>query len=313
MNDLAERTAHLRAFNRFYTRLIGVLDEGLVGTPYSLGESRVLYELARGRVREVTELRRRLGLDAGYASRLLARLENRGLLVRERSETDARRQTVELTEAGRAAQAELEQRTDTQIGDLLRTLDDHDQQRLLRAMGTITGLLGERPRDRTLMLRPPRPGDYGWVVHRHGELYAREYGFDATFEALVAGIVADYAAAVGGEGTGGAARQAAWIAELGGERVGSVFCMPGADEHTAKLRLLLVEPAGRGSGVGRRLVAECVEFARSAGYSALELWTQRNLTAARRIYTAAGFVLTSSTPHHSWGKDLVAETWRLSL
>ncbi|WP_199429030.1 bifunctional helix-turn-helix transcriptional regulator/GNAT family N-acetyltransferase [Qaidamihabitans albus] len=304
---VVERVAAVRAFNREYTRLIGVLDEGLVGTPYTLSEARMLYELAQQGVREVTELRRRLDLDAGYASRLLSRLESRGLLARERSETDARRQTVSLTEAGRLAQDSLEQRTRRQIADLLGTLAEDDQRRLLGAMRTITELVGERSGERPLVLRPPRAGDYGWVVHRHGVQYAHEYGWDTGFEALVARIIADYVA------DEGSTRQAGWIAELDGEPVGSVFCTPGSDDKTAKLRLLLVEPGARGLGVGQRLVTECVEFARGRGYTAMELWTQSVLTAARRIYQQAGFELTGSEPHHSWGHDLVAETWRKEL
>lgn len=307
MNEPSERIAGVRAFNRLYTRVIGVLDEGLVGTPHSLTEARVLYELAQQDVREVPELRRRLGLDPGYASRLLARLESQGLLTRGRSETDARRQTVGLTETGRATQAALEERTDAQIGELLGKLTEEDQRRLLSAMATVTDVLGEHHRGPAFVLRPPRSGDYGWVVQRHGTLYAQEYGFDATFEALVARIVADYVTA---EDTG---RQAAWIAELDGAPVGSVFCVPGGDEHTAKLRLLLVEPSARGFGVGKRLVGECLAFARASGYRSMELWTQSILTTARQIYRRAGFELAGSEPHRSWGRDLVAEVWRRDL
>ncbi|MBK1784668.1 bifunctional helix-turn-helix transcriptional regulator/GNAT family N-acetyltransferase [Prauserella cavernicola] len=307
MNTLPERIAGVRAFNRLYTRVIGVLDEGLVGSAYSLSEARVLYELAQQDVHEVPELRRRLDLDAGYASRLLGKLEATGLLVRERSETDARRQTVRLTEDGRDTQAELERDTDAQIGRLLGTLAEPDQQRLLAAMTAVTGLLGEHRRDATLVLRPPRAGDYGWVVQRHGAVYGTEYGFGPEFEGLVAGIVADYVAARG------SARQAAWIAELDGEPVGSVLCVQGSDETTAKLRLLLVEPSARGHGVGKRLVAECVEFARRCGYRSMELWTQSNLTAARAIYRGAGFELAESEAHDSWGAELVSEVWRMRL
>ncbi|PXY34712.1 MarR family transcriptional regulator [Prauserella coralliicola] len=307
MNTDPERIAGVRAFNRLYTRVIGVLDEGLVGSDFSLSEARVLYELAQQDVHDVPELRKRLDLDAGYASRLLAKLEGKGLLVRERSESDARRQTVGLTQLGRKTQATLEQSTDTQIGELLGRLTEADQRRLLAAMGTITRLLGEYRADPTLVLRPPRAGDYGWVVQRHGELYAQEYGFTAGFEGLVAGIVAEY---VGAEGT---ARQAGWIAELDGEPVGSVFCVEGSDADRAKLRLLLVEPSARGHGVGKRLVAECVEFARRSGYRSMELWTQSNLTAARAIYRQAGFELESAEEHRSWGQDLVSEVWRTRL
>ncbi|MEU6644989.1 helix-turn-helix domain-containing GNAT family N-acetyltransferase [Saccharomonospora sp. NPDC046836] len=307
MMELSERISGVRAFNRLYTRVIGVLDEGLVGTSYSLGEARVLYELAQHDVGEVPELRKRLALDPGYASRLLGRLENRGLVVRSPAPSDARRHIVGLTEDGRAAQSALEERTNTQIGELLATLPEIEQHRLLAAMQTITGLLDEHRRDPVLVLRPPRPGDYGWVVQRHGALYAKEYGFGPAFEGLVAGIIADYVAAEGSPG------QAGWIAELDGEPVGSVFCVRGNDADTAKLRLLLVEPRARGFGVGRRLVSECVEFARRSGYRAMELWTQSNLTAARNIYQRARFTPAGSEPHHSWGQELVAEVWRREL
>lgn len=307
MNDqqLLDRVARVRAFNRLYTGVIGVLDEGLVGTDYSLSEARVLYELEQQGVTEVTELRRRLDMDAGYASRLLGRLEGRGLLTRERSETDARRQLLRLTETGRAAQHSLEQRTITQIGELLGRFTDEDQHRLLNSMQAISTLVGEQADDRTMVLRPPRPGDFGWVVQRHGALYAQEYSWDSSFEALVARIVADYVE------NHDPAREAVWIAELDGERAGCVFCVRGSDERTAKLRLLIVEPGARGHGLGKRLVADCIAFAKAHGYQAMELWTNSVLTAARGIYAAAGFELVASEPHHSFGHDLVGETWRL--
>jgi DNA-binding MarR family transcriptional regulator/GNAT superfamily N-acetyltransferase len=309
MNEqkVLDRVARVRAFNRLYTGVIGVLDEGLVGTDYSLSEARVLYELEQQGVTEVTELRRRLDLDAGYASRLLSRLEGRGVLTRERSEADARRQLVRLTEAGRAAQHSLEQRTITQISELLGRFTDEDQHRLLSSMQAISTLVGGQARDRTIVLRPPRPGDFGWVVQRHGVLYAQEYGWDATFEALVARIVADYVE------NHDPAREAVWIAEFDGERAGCVFCVRGSDERTAKLRLLIVEPTARGYGLGKRLVAECVAFAEAHGYQAMELWTNSVLTAARSIYVKAGFELVASEPHHSFGHDLVGETWRLEF
>lgn len=302
---LLDRVARVRAFNRLYTGVIGVLDEGLVGTEYTLSEARVLYELEQQGVTEVAELRRRLDMDAGYASRLLARLEGRGLLTRERSETDARRQLVRLTDTGRAAQHALEQRTVEQIGELLGRFTDEDQHRLLRSMAAISTLVGEQSGNHTIVLRPPRPGDLGWVVQRNGALYAQEYGWDATYEALVARIVADYVEQHDPK------REAAWIAELDGERVGCVFCVRGSDERTAKLRLLLVEPGARGHGLGKRLVAECLAFAKAHGYTAMELWTNSVLTAARAIYAKAGFELVASEPHHSFGHDLVGETWRL--
>ncbi|MEV6448765.1 helix-turn-helix domain-containing GNAT family N-acetyltransferase [Amycolatopsis sp. NPDC051716] len=309
MNDaqLAERVAAVRAFNRLYTGVIGVLDEGPADAEYSLPEARVLFELAHQDPLPVTDLRKRLDLDAGYASRLLARLESRGLIVRERSEEDARRQLVRPTAAGRDAFAVLNRRSTDQIGGLLRRFADEDQQRLLAAMHTIGDLVGDRRRDPALVLRPPRPGDLGWVVERHGALYAREYGFDARFEALVARIVADFAE------THDDQRQAFWIAELDGERAGSIGCTRGPGADTAKLRLLLLEPSARGHGVGKRLVAECVEFARAHGYRAMELSTVSVLDAARSLYRAAGFELVRETDFADWGPKLTEETWRLEF
>ncbi|MEW2501755.1 bifunctional helix-turn-helix transcriptional regulator/GNAT family N-acetyltransferase [Amycolatopsis sp. NPDC047767] len=309
MNDvsLAERVATVRAFNRLYTGVIGVLDEGPADAEYSLSEARVLFEVAQQTELHVSDLRKRLDLDGGYASRLLGRLESRGLVLRERSGEDARRQIVRLTDAGREAFADLDGRSVRQIGGLLERFPDEDQRRLLGAMGTITQLVGEKATDPTLVLRTPRPGDLGWVVHRHGTLYAREYGLDERFEALVARVVADFADHRDDP------RQAAWIAELAGERVGSIFCMPSADERTAKLRLLLLEPAARGHGVGKRLVHECVEFARGRGYAAMELWTLSALDAARGIYRSAGFELQSAEPTRDFGPPVTGETWRMEL
>ncbi|WP_086670977.1 bifunctional helix-turn-helix transcriptional regulator/GNAT family N-acetyltransferase [Amycolatopsis pretoriensis] len=293
MNDtqLADRVAAVRAFNRLYTGVIGVLDEGPADAEYSL---------------PVTELRKRLDLDAGYASRLLTRLEARGLITRERSDEDARRQLVRPTAAGRDAFAVLNARSTDQIGGLLRRFADEDQHRLLTAMRTIGDLVGDRRHDPTLVLRPPRPGDLGWVVERHGALYGREYGFGSQFEGLVARIIADFAERDDD-------RQAFWIAELDGERVGSIACTRGPDENTAKLRLLLLEPAARGHGVGKRLVTECVEFARAHGYRAMELSTVSILTAARSIYRAAGFELVREEDFADWGPKLTDETWRLKF
>ncbi|KFZ83645.1 MarR family transcriptional regulator [Amycolatopsis sp. MJM2582] len=307
MNRSADRVATVRAFNRLYTGVIGVLDEGPADAEYSLSEARVIFELAQQEQTQVTDLRKRLDLDAGYASRLLARLEGRGLLTRERSDEDARRQIVRLTDNGREAFAVLDERSVGRIGSLLGRFGDDEQQRLLGAMDTITSLVGERAADPTLVLRPPRPGDFGWVVHRHGALYSREYGWDERFEALVARVVAEYVDRRGDP------RQAGWIAELDGERVGSIFCMPAEDGVTAKLRMLLLEPAARGRGVGKRLVSECVEFARASGYPAMELWTVSLLEAARAIYQKAGFQLVSEETITGFGYELTGQTWRLEL
>lgn len=308
MNDteLAERVAAVRAFNRLYTGVIGVLNEGPADAEYSLPEARVLFELTQRDPLAVTDLRKRLDLDAGYASRLLTRLEGRGLITRERSDEDARRQLVRPTAAGRDAFALLNRRSTEQIGGLLRRFADEDQQRMLAAMRTIGDVVEERRRDPALVLRPPRPGDLGWVVQRHGALYAREYGFDARFEGLVARIVADFAVRDD-------ARQAFWIAELDGERVGSIGCARGPDTDIAKLRLLLLEPAARGRGVGKRLVTECVEFARAHGCRAMELSTVSILDAARALYRAAGFELVEEAAFDGWGPKLTEEIWRLEF
>ncbi|UOZ08889.1 bifunctional helix-turn-helix transcriptional regulator/GNAT family N-acetyltransferase [Amycolatopsis sp. WQ 127309] len=305
MNDteLAERVAAVRAFNRLYTGVIGVLDEGPADAEYSLPEARVLFELTQRDPLAVTDLRKRLDLDAGYASRLLARLEGRGLITRERSDEDARRQLVRPTAAGRDAFALLNRRSTEQIGGLLRRFADEDQRRMLAAMRTIGDVVGERRRDPALVLRPPRPGDLGWVVQRHGALYAREYGFDNRFEGLVARIVADFA-------VHDDTRQGFWIAELDGERVGSIGCARGSDADTAKLRLLLLEPSARGRGVGKRLVTECVEFARAHGYRVMELSTVSILDAARALYRAAGFELVEEADFDGWGPKLTEEIWR---
>ncbi|WET79569.1 helix-turn-helix domain-containing GNAT family N-acetyltransferase [Amycolatopsis sp. QT-25] len=307
MNRSTDRVATVRAFNRLYTGVIGVLDEGPADAEYSLSEARILFELAQQDLTQVTDLRKRLDLDAGYTSRLLARLEKRGLLTRERSDEDARRQLVRLTEDGREAFAVLDRRSVGRIGSLLGKFGEDEQERLLGAMDAITSLVGERAPNPTLVLRPPRPGDFGWVVHRHGALYSREYGWDERFEALVARVVAEYVDRRGDP------RQAGWIAELDGERVGSIFCMPAEDGVTAKLRMLLLEPAARGRGVGKRLVTECVEFARAAGYPAMELWTVSLLDAARAIYRKAGFRLVSEETIEGFGHELTGQTWRLEF
>jgi DNA-binding MarR family transcriptional regulator/GNAT superfamily N-acetyltransferase len=298
--------AAIRAFNRFYTARIGALRDGLLATAHPLPEARVLYELGQRKTTDAGDLRRTLELDAGYVSRLLARLEKQGLLARERSPDDARRQLVALTPAGRDAYATLDARSAAEIGTLLDGLADDDRARLRAAMDTVRDVLDGAPRPAAFALRPPRPGDYGWVVQRHGALYAEEYGWDETFEALVARVVADYAQ------DHDPGREAAWIAEVAGRPVGSIFCAR-RDERAAKLRLLLVEPEARGLGIGRALVDECVRFAREAGYAELVLWTNDVLTGARRLYERAGFTLVAAEAHRAFGHDLVGEDWALRL
>ncbi|MFC0526520.1 bifunctional helix-turn-helix transcriptional regulator/GNAT family N-acetyltransferase [Phytohabitans kaempferiae] len=304
MND---RVAEMRAFNRFYTGVIGVLQEGMLSTPYTLTEARVLFELAHSVVAaEVVDLRRTLSLDAGYLSRILARLEGDGLVRRSRSTADARRQVIELTAAGRELQGDLEQRTNTQIAELIGDLGEADQRRLLGAMGAIRELLGGHRPGGAVVLRPPAPGDLGWIVQRHGAIYAREFGWDETFEGLVAGVVAGFAAGHDPR------REATWIAEVDGAPVGCVMCVR-RDDTTAQLRLLLVESDARGLGVGSRLVEECLRFATRAGYERIMLWTYDATVDAHRIYQRVGFTLDEEKKVRAYGQDLVEEIWSRDL
>jgi DNA-binding MarR family transcriptional regulator/GNAT superfamily N-acetyltransferase len=299
--------AAVRAFNRFYTRLLGLLEEGLLHSPYTLTEVRVLFELSSRGSTEVADLRRALDLDAGYLSRMLARLDAEGLVSRQRSADDARRQTVALTEQGRRTFAELDARSSDQIRVLLDKLSEVDRRRLVGAMATIRELLdSSESRKNTIVLRDFLPGEIGWVVQRHGALYAQEYGWDATFEAMVAKIMADYAAGHDPR------REAAWVAEVDGEPVGCILCVRD-DDSTARLRVLLVEPGTRGMGVGGRLVEECLRFARRAGYRRMVLLTYDVLADARRIYQRAGFQLAHEQKAHAYGHDLVEQEWATDL
>jgi len=304
--DVDDTVAAVRGFNRYYTNVIGALGEGHLHSPYTLTEARVLYELAQHESRDVVELRRQLDLDAGYLTRILTRFEGDGLVTRRRSETDGRRQIAALTKAGRTAFAALNRRANQDMSRLLAPLAPNERGQLRQALQTVRTLLDRDRPTGEVTLRLPAPGDLGWIVARNAELYTAEYGWDAGYETLVAGIVADFAA------THDPDRERAWIAEVDGRRVGSIMCVR-ADDVTAKLRLLLVEPSARGLGVGTRLVDACVEFARDAGYARMTLWTQSTLVAARRIYAAVGFELAHSAPHHSFGADLVGETWTMEL
>jgi DNA-binding MarR family transcriptional regulator/predicted N-acetyltransferase YhbS len=304
VDDLVER---VREFNRFYTRVIGVLQEGLLRSPYTLSEVRVMYELAQRDVLEVADLRRTLDVDAGYLSRMLTRLVTDGIVTRERSAADARRQTVALTDRGRTVFAELDERSSADVAALVGRLDPADRRRLGGAMAAITDLLQDgSPRGPVVVLRGLLPGDLGWVVERHGALYAREHGWDETFEAMVARIMADYAAARA------PGREAAWVAEVDGEPVGCIACMRDDDE-TARLRVLLVEPSARGTGLGSRLVEECLRFARPAGYRRIVLLTYDARADARRNYERAGFRLTDSHPTRAYGHEVVEQEWSLNL
>jgi len=297
----------VRGFNRFYTRVLGLLRPDLAGSSFGLTEARVLFELAHRDDVAVSELRRDLDLDAGYLSRILSGFSTSGLVAREKSAADGRRQVVRLTADGQRAFAELDQLQAGAIATMLAPLDEGQRAELVTSMGRIRRTLGDEPHWRGLVLRPPAPGDLGWVVERHGYRYAAEYGWDTTFEALVARIVADFAERDDSK------REAAWIAELDGERVGCVFCTAADAKDTARLRLLIVEPSARGAGVGTRLVDECLLFARRAGYRRITLWTNDVLVAARRIYERAGFRCDRREPHHSFGRDLVGEYWSRDL
>jgi DNA-binding MarR family transcriptional regulator/GNAT superfamily N-acetyltransferase len=310
----ADRVDAIRRFNRFYTRQIGVLREGLLDSPFTLTQVRVLYELAQQQAPTATDLGRELQLDPGYLSRILRAFERKRLITRESSEADGRQQHLLLTRTGRQAIASLQDRARDEVRGMLAPLAEPDQRRLLAAMQVIERLLA--PADAAAaaaadkipyILRPHQPGDIGWIIHRHGVLYAQEYHWDETFEALVATIAGEFVQRFE------AKRERCWIAERDGEIVGCVFLVKGDDDATAKLRLLLVEPSARGLGIGGRLVDECVRFARRVGYRRLTLWTQANLLAARRIYERAGFRLVKSVANHAFGHDLVSETWDLHL
>ena len=299
----------VRRFNRFYTKQIGVLQEHLLESPFSLTEARVIYELAHHDHTTARDLGAELGLDAGYLSRMLRGFHRRGLVQAKRSTIDGRETLLRLTARGQTAFAKLNGESGAEVGAMLRQLPEAAQTRLVNAMQTIEGLLREppaSPSDVPYILRPPRPGDMGWVVQRHGELYAQEYGWDEQFEALVAEIVAKFIRHFD------AKRERCWIVERDGVNVGCVFLVQ-KTRTVAQLRLLLVDPKARGLGIGARLVDECTRFARQTGYRKLMLWTNSVLHAARRIYEHAGYTLVEEEKHHSFGHDLMGQTWELTL
>jgi DNA-binding MarR family transcriptional regulator/N-acetylglutamate synthase-like GNAT family acetyltransferase len=297
----------VRRFNRFFTRRIGTQREGLLHTPYSLIESRILFEIANRDETTASDLSAELGLDSGYLSRVLAGLERRDLIEKTPSETDARRLLLTPTRGGRDAFALLDARSREEVDEMLGELSEDEQRRLIDAMRDIERVLDRNFKySEPFFLRTHEPGDMGWVVHRHGLLYAREYGWDERFEGLVAQIVAEFI------NNFDPATERCWIAEMEGERVGCVFVV-GVSDKVAKIRLLLVEPRARGLGLGNRLVEECIRFARSRRYEKLVLWTNDVLEDARRIYERKGFLLVEEVEHHSFGKDLVGQTWELTL
>ena len=315
----AAQVAQVRAFNRFYTNVIGVLHGMYLDSPFTLTEGRLLFEIARQPAVEVSDLRRSLDIDAGYLSRVLSRFEAESLITRHRSAADARRQEVRIADAGRAAAADLDRRSAGQIADLLHGADCD---RLLHAMQVITTELGAPGEgggpareatgiaagQRVVTLRPPTVGDLGWVLHRHATVYAAEFGWDARFEDLCARIIAEYTTLRDAHPD----RAAGWIAEVDGGPAGSVFCVPDG-ETTARLRLLLVEPWARGLGLGATLVGQCLQFAREAGYADITLWTYDRLAAARKVYQAAGFSLTSEDRDDAFGHRMMSQTWSRPL
>ncbi len=303
--SLESTAGHLRHFNRFYTAQIGVLDRHLLGSGRSLSEARVLYELAHNDQLTAGDFVWKLGIDGGYLSRMLNGFEKEGLLERRPSKTDRRVSHLALTEAGRTAFAMLDRLSQASAETLLRPLGEAQQQRLITAMSEIETILDIKPADE-VTLRPHRTGDMGWIVHRQAVLYAEEYGWDNSYEALISEITAAFLQNFKPDG------EHCWVAERDGAIVGSVFLIE-ASPGVAKLRLLYVEPVARGAGIGRRLVDECIRFACESGYRRLELWTNSVLTAARRIYEAAGFCLEKEEPHHSFGHDLVGQYWALDL
>lgn len=305
--DLDPQVHAVRRFNRFYTRRIGVLNRVWGQSHFSLAECRVLYELAHRQQPTAGELSKELRLDPGYLSRLLRRLEKQGLIERQAAPGDARQSHLRLSRRGRDTFAELDARSHDEVAALLAELPQPGRDHVVLSMGRIERLLGGAPpENEPYILRPHQPGDMGWIVHRHGVLYAQEYGWNEEMEGLVAGIVARFLEHFDPK------RERCWIAEKDGEIVGSVLLVK-KSATVAQLRLLLVEPAARGLGLGKRLVAECIRFARLAGYRKVVLWTNDVLHAARHIYEQAGFRLVKQEPHHSFGHDLVSQTWELTL
>ena len=306
-SEFQERIKAVRHFNRFFTRRIGVLQEGLLHSPYPLTESRVIWELANRADLTVSDLVRELGLNPGYLSRILSKFEDQGLVRKTRSVKDGRQRLLKLTRKGQEAFDLINARSQEEVGEMLQGLSPGDQERLLTAMKTIESVFShELKYSGPFFLRPHQPGDMGWVTHRHGVLYAREYGWDDRFEALVAGIVSEFITNFD------PARERCWMAEINGRVVGSVFVVQ-AGPDTAKLRLLLVEPTARDLGLGNRLVLECIRFAREKGYRTLTLWTNSVLAAAIHIYRKHGFTLVREEAHHSFGHDLMGQYWELSL
>jgi len=306
-HNLQEGVALFRRFNRFYTKQIGLLTQGLLKTRFPLIQARVLYELAQQDQTTASVLVDKLNIDPGYLSRILSTFEKEGLLRKNRSTSDSRQRILRLTTQGKKSFAELDERSGSVAEKMLLGLVAEDRHRLLHAMQTIEAILDTESKPRTpYLLRPHRPGDIGWIIHRHGVVYAEEYDFDEAFEALVAEILVQFIRKHDPK------RECLWIAEREGERIGSVMIVDAGDQ-VAQLRLLLVEPKARGQTVGMRLIDECISFSRRNHYRKIKLWTQSNLMEARHLYAKAGFDMVSQSPHKSFSQDLIAEIWELRL
>lgn len=304
---LDRQIAAVRGFSRFYTRKLGIIEPKLLDSPWTLQEARIIYEIAERQTCTATDLAYALGLDAGFLSRTLRDLQQSQIVARKPSKADRRATELTLTVKGRAAFADLENRSRGVVATLLGRLDDKERASVVHAMTSIEQTLEPPAREPSgFLLRSHRPGDIGWIVSRHGAIYAQEYGWDISFEALAAEIAAQFIRSYD------ASREHCWIAEAGGKPVGSIFLVKASDD-VAKLRLLLVEKKARGLGVGRALTEQCIRFAREAGYASITLWTQSILVAARGIYQRAGFHRVKEEPHHSFGVHLVGETWELKL
>jgi DNA-binding MarR family transcriptional regulator/N-acetylglutamate synthase-like GNAT family acetyltransferase len=306
-HDFKEAVALFRKFNRFYTKQIGLLNQGLLETRFPLIQARALYELAQQRQTTASVLVGKLNIDPGYLSRILSTFEKEGLLHKSRSTSDSRQRILTLTTRGRKSFAELDERSRIVAEEMLRGLAEEDRNRLLHAMQTIEAVLDAEPKPpAALLLRSHRPGDIGWIIHRHGVVYAEEYGFDETFEALVAEILVEFIR------NHDPRRECLWIAEQAGHRIGSIMIVDAGD-RIAQLRLLLVEPKSRDQRVGTQLIDECINFSKRNRYRKIKLWTQSNLLAARHLYEKKGFEKVSQSPHKSFGQDLIAEIWELLL
>ncbi|MFX1369027.1 MAG: GNAT family N-acetyltransferase [Promethearchaeota archaeon] len=306
-DQIREHIHNIRRFNRFYTKRIGLLNKGLLRTRFTLSQARVIFELAQKNQTTSSDIAKNLGMDPSYLSRILSAFQNEGLIERERSDIDSRQWMLKLTARGKEAFLELDGRASDEIRNMLECLSSEDQYRLLNAMSTIESVL-EPNSDlaSSFLIRPHRAGDIGWIIHRHGVIYTEEYGWNETFEALTAEILAKFIE------NSDMKRERIWIAERDGETVGSVMIVDAGDQ-VAQLRLLLVEPKARGMGIGRKLIEECIDFSRRNGYGKIKLWTQSNLHAARHLYLKYGFELVEEKPHRSFGHDLMAEIWELQL